>query len=510
MKIKATILTLLIPAFYCHGQKRPAVISSQFTAVEKRVDQALKKKVIPSMVIAVSKDGKIIYQEAFGYADVNKKIKATIHTPYQLASATKPFTATAIMMLAERGLINIDSPITKYVPGLVLKKANPHFSTPTVRQVLNHTSGLGTYFDMGYADERYSFDNFDKGWERYGTIFFEPGTVCEYSNLGYGVLARVIAKVSGKTYRDFVSSELLQPLHLQDTYVAIPAHLRKGSAKKYNPDGVEFPEVTNNTEGAGNIYSSVNDLIRFGMFHLGEKNDGRYILSSPLARLMQNYVDKKTLYPIDQDTFYGLGWYNKTEPDSSTTVWHEGGMPGASSMLKLFPKDHIAIAVITNSYDYPFCREIAEDLEKSIFSNRNFSPINEMAGYQYYTNDTTLMGAWKGNITVEGKPIQATLSIDKKEIVFDYADQTLKSFLTENQPLPHKTVLLYGMSNKDYFLGTTTGILPASHLRRELSHLLILKLLRRGKNLTGFATIMAAANREYYAYPFFVDLKKQE
>jgi CubicO group peptidase (beta-lactamase class C family) len=345
MKIKAVILLLFIQNFYLQAQEKQAVKALDLTLVEARINQAVNEKKIPSMVIAVARDGKIIYEKAFGYADAGNEIKATIHTPYQLASASKPFTATAIMMLYERGLINIDSPVTKYVPELTLNKADPHFSTPTVRQVLNHTSGLGTYFDIGYADENYLFDNFENGWKRYGTIFLNPGTVSEYSNLGYGLLDHVIANVSGKTYNNFMASELFKPLQLDDTYVTTPGCVTNTSAKKYNADGAELPEVINNTTGAGNIYTSVHDLVRFGIFHLKEKNEEKAILSDSLIGLMHCYKGKNALYTINKNTFYGLGWYAQPGDGNSPVVWHEGGMPGASSMLKLFPKEGIAVAI---------------------------------------------------------------------------------------------------------------------------------------------------------------------
>jgi CubicO group peptidase (beta-lactamase class C family) len=508
MKVSILFSLFFLQNFYSQAQQNPLKDTLSIKSVEANINKAIQDKKIPSIVIAIAKNGHIIYERAFGYANERKKIKAATRTPYQLASATKPFTATAIMMLHERGLINIDSPVTKYIHGLTLNKANPNFTTPTTRQILNHTSGLGTYFDIGYSDENYLFDNFEKGWKRHGTIFFNPGTVCEYSNLGYGLLDRIITNVTGKSFAGFMQTELFKPLQLNDTFVAGSKYSSNNAAMKYNADGTELPEVLNNTAGAGNIYASVHDLVSFGMFHLGQTKTIKTVLSEKFVRLMHNFKNEHTLYSINNATFYGLGWYNQTI-DDNTVIWHEGGMPGASSMLKLFPKDEVAIAIITNTYNYPFVREITDDLAKVIMPKHSAPPINEMADYKYYTSDSSFYGIWAGNIVVEGKQIPTSLTINKDEIILDYSDLTLKSFLTDNQPLPHKSVLLYGMVNRGYFLGTTTGILPVTHLRRQLSHLLILKLLKKNDSLTGFITTMAAADREYYAYPFFVDLKKK-
>jgi len=510
MKFKAIILFALIPNFYLHAQEKHRSKAPDFAIIEARVKKEISEKKLPSMVIAVAQNGEIIYEQAFGYADVGNKIEATIHTPYQLASATKPFTAAAIMMLYQKGLLNIDSPITKYIAGLTLNKADPHFSTPTIKQVLNHTSGLGTYFDIGYADENYSFDDFANGWKRYGTIFLQPGTVCEYSNLGYGLLGQVIANVTGKKYEDFMAAELFNPLKLNDTYVAAAGDVSNLSARKYDADGTELQEVINNTPGAGNVYASADDLLHFGMFHLGNGSKRSTVLNDSLLQLMHNYKNGNTLYTINKNTFYGLGWYNQVQGDGTSVLWHEGGMPGASSMLKLFPKENIVIAVITNTYNYPFCREITDAISKIVIPTHEPMPIDEMANFKNYTSDSTFMGNWDGNIVVEGKQIPASLSIDRNEIILTYLDLTMKSFLTEGQPIPHKTVLLYGMVNQNYFLGTTSGVIPATHLRKEFSHLLILKLIKTNDLLKGTINVMAAANREYYSYPFFVNLKKRQ
>jgi len=513
MKIKVTILLLFIQNLYLQAQQKVTEKSLDLTLVEARINEAINEKKIPSMVIAISRNGKVVYEKAFGYADVGKKVEATIHTPYQLASSTKPFTATAIMMLYKNGVINIDSPVTKYTPELVLNKADPHFATPTVRQVLNHTSGLGTYFDIGYADESYDFDDFEKGWKRYGTIFMQPGLLCEYSNLGYGLLDHIIASVTGRTFDSYMSSELFNPLQLNDTYVAGHGHNSGMAARKYNAGDNELPEVINNAAGAGNIYTSVNDLIHFGMFQLSEKNEskgGKLILTDSLIRLMHEYKDKTTLYTVNKNTIYALGWFRQESAGEKPVVWHEGGMPGASSMLKLFPKEDVAMAVITNTYNYIFCREITDEITKIMMPDRPVVPIDEMGNYKSYTSDSTFMGNWDGIIRVDGKEIPASLSIDGKEIILTYLDLTMKSFLTEDQPIPHKTVLLNEMVHQNYFSGTTTGILPAAHIRKEFSHLLILKLLKKDNVLSGTITAYAAATREYYAYPFFMDLKKRE
>ena len=160
------------------------VFGQGFQEIETRITSLVEERTIPSMVVGIYKDGAIVYQSAFGFSDVEQKVRATPQTSYQLASLSKPITASAIMELHQLGRLDIDGPITDFVK---VKKVDETFKDPSIRQVLNHTSGLGTFFDIYYGDEPVPPIDFDTAWDRFGTLFHEPGTINEYSNLGYGL-----------------------------------------------------------------------------------------------------------------------------------------------------------------------------------------------------------------------------------------------------------------------------------------------------------------------------------
>jgi CubicO group peptidase (beta-lactamase class C family) len=488
--------------------------AKDFAAIERKIQTAIDKKIIPSIVVAVAKDGKIVYEKAFGWADAEAKIRATVNTSYQLASVSKPMTATGLMVLHHRKKVNFDSAAEDYMQPLKFKAYEGRAADVKLRNLLNHTSGLGTYFDITYADETVRKDSFAEAFKKYGSLFYPPGTISEYSNLGYGLIDYIIARQSGKTFARFMQEEIFSPLGMTHSFVQTTKRKDVSIAKKYDADLKPLPDVLNNTYGAGNIYSSVRDLALFGMFHLKSNlKNQKQILSAEEIDLMHYYKDPNALYPYYDSAVYGLGWYHKPNDNNQKVVWHEGGMMGASSIIKLIPEKNIAVAVIINSSNRQFCNEIADEVSRIVLPEYTPAPLSEdaeVANFKSYTNDRDYFGEWTGTITIDDAEIPCSLKFQPDgTAIITYADFTYKSYFTQNNPLPHKTILLAGIVNKEFFVGMFPGNLPSKDIRREFSQILSLKLYKKGKTLSGAIVALAAASREYYAYPFYIKLEKK-
>jgi len=480
-------------------------VAQELGLIERKIDSIITQGKIPSIAIGIFKEGKTVYGKAFGYADIEKGIRSTVKTPYQLASLTKPITATAIMKMHQLGIIDLDDHISKFIP---VQKVDSTFRDPTIRQVLNHTAGLGTYFDLNYADEEIKPQTFLDAWNTYGMVFQQPGEVSEYSNLGYGLLDYIIDLKINEGYGAYLKSEIFAALEMKNTFV-IESDSPEFStvAKKYGPKREELPFIQNNMPGAGNVAASIEDLLKFGAFHLQltEKN----ILSSAHLQNMQQYREPDALFHYYEDTYYGLGWYVRDSDKGQKVVWHEGGMMGASTVLKLFPKEKMAIALLTNTYAPSLLREITDSLVTEFIPKYEPTPLNEIANYQPVAKDSSFLGIWKGTIQVEGQAIPFSLNITENDSEIQYIDFGFSSFLTGYQPIPVSSKLLMGIGYKNYFLGTGVGNLPAKGIRKEFPHFLSLKLNRKGNQLIGTVVNLAAAQREYYARPYAISLKKQ-
>lgn len=199
----------------------PLRATDQFDALRDSIRKQIVETGVPSIAVAVARDGKIIWEEGFGWADRERRVAATEHTLYSLASISKPFSATALMTLVQSSKIDLDKPINDYLGVSKLRARTGKAEDATVRRVANHSSGLPLHYQFFYADEPYHPPTMDETILRYGQLVTLPGEKYEYSNLGFGILGYVIARVSGKTYADYMREAVFQPLGLTHASVDI-------------------------------------------------------------------------------------------------------------------------------------------------------------------------------------------------------------------------------------------------------------------------------------------------
>src|SRR5579872_1053556 len=208
-----------------------------FHQAREHIQRGMVERSIPSLTIAVVQGNAVLWEEGFGWADRECRIAATPHTLYSMASISKPITATALMILKERGLLDLDHPINDYLGDSKLRAWVGNAEDATVRRVANHTSGLPMHYQFFYQDEPHQPPPVGETIRRYGNLVTVPGERFQYSNLGYGLLSEVIARLSGKSYADFLREELFLPLGMLRSSVNIGPGLERFQAQRYGSDG---------------------------------------------------------------------------------------------------------------------------------------------------------------------------------------------------------------------------------------------------------------------------------
>ncbi|HEY0156135.1 MAG TPA: serine hydrolase domain-containing protein [Thermoanaerobaculia bacterium] len=482
---RLTILSLLLTTACAH----------RFGHVDAEFGRELGNG-IPSIAVAVAKNGRIVHEAAFGFADVGAKRRATVHTPYPLASLTKPMVATGVMVLAERGVVDLDQPAHRYAGGRVAPSERY-----TLRQLLNHTAGLPTYATIRWSGKPSPPHDAAEMFRRYGFAAHPPGVVSEYSNIGYGLLGDILAEQSGRTLSDFLAQEVFRPLGLNNTAMIESGAAPPGAALKYDAEGQLLPATFNDTPGAGNVYASVHDLVRFGMFHLDDRPSR--VLSAAARELMRGYVEPGGLYPYYDSSRYGLGWYFRTTADGTRVVWHEGGMPGASSILVLLPDRGIAAAVLINANDR---NDVAQAIVNQLVARVDPSvpPLTFVPtdGFSPYDAQPAFLGRWEGELTIEGKPLRCVITFEaggKVTVLFPDRDT--------DDLLPRESALK-PLVNGDLLLGTIAGTLPGSDIVQKPGGYVLLRLVRRGERLSGTMIGYAAPDGLRHLYPFPVALER--
>ena len=224
--------------------------AQETTSESNRVDRLFAewdKPTSPGCAVAVMKDGRIVHERGYGMADLDHDVKISPTTVFHVASMSKQFTAAAILMLAEDGKISLDDPVRKYVPEL------PDLGPITLRQLLHHTSGLRDQWELlGLAGWRYSLDLITDAdilavLSRQKALNFPPGSKHLYSNSGYTLLAQVVKRVSGQSFRAYTSTRLFSPLGMSQTFFRDDhAEIVKQAAYGYAPskDGFKL-SITN-------------------------------------------------------------------------------------------------------------------------------------------------------------------------------------------------------------------------------------------------------------------------
>jgi CubicO group peptidase (beta-lactamase class C family) len=373
--------------------------ADRFAPVRAAIRHVMDSTAVPAIAVAVAKDGRIIWEEGFGWADRERRSPATEHTMFSLASISKPITATGLMRLVEHGQVELNAPANRYLGLGKLTGLAGDAEQATVRRVLSHTAGLPLHYRFYYADLDYREPTMDETIARYGIVVYPPGEAYEYSNLGYGIIDHVIERVSGLSYPDYMRTRVFAPLGLTRMSVHIGPGLEPYVAQRYDSALRPIPYYDFDHDGGSAVYASAHDLVRFGMFHMKERlTDQQRILADSTLDLMQ-----RSHTPPSSGVRYGLGWSNLDE-FGWTRVSHTGGMPGVATILALYPSERTAVVVLTNKAATPYER-ILQEVLSVIFPSRYADSLRARRAQPRrptsapdFTPPPELAGEWTGTL----------------------------------------------------------------------------------------------------------------
>ena len=311
------------------------------------IDQIVRQEIDlqgPGVAIAVVKDGKLVHNEGYGIANLEWHCPIRPDTVFCLASITKQFTATAIMLLEREGKLRLDDPITTYLPDYPT-----HDRTITITHLLNHTSGIKSYTSLDNFMLDISKKDLSPGdllvYFKDLPLVFEPGTHFLYNNSGYHLLGLIIEKIAGKSYEQFIQQHIFQPLGMHHSYymrneAIIP---RRASGYTKTPEGYRQSEYLNMLipYAAGSLGSTVEDLIRW---------DAALREERLLDAATQEQMYTPLLLTDGRTEEYGFG-FRVTSYEGHRLVGHGGGIPGFHTFMARFLDDNMMIVVLANMPD---------------------------------------------------------------------------------------------------------------------------------------------------------------
>jgi CubicO group peptidase (beta-lactamase class C family) len=380
-----------------------------FSYTHKLIRERMAVEAIPSLSIAVARRGEILWEEGFGWADREYRVPATEHTPYYLASVSKSITATAIMLLHERRMLSLDSPVNAYLG--TAQVSSPHWNSAevTVRQIAMHTSGLTTFARTCYDAQPDFRISADETIQRYGIAFWEPGDRFDYSNLNYGILGEVVSHVSKKPFADFLRTEIFLPLGMNQTSLGIPPSLEKEAAVRYSSDYGRRDGAVSATPGASLIYSSVHDLALFAMLHLKslQPNQKAILPNASLDAMQEQTVE------VGDGSQYGMGWWVNKNYNGFRAVLAQGGTDDASAWMQLVPSEGIAVIVLVNTGSGLPSEVIEETLATMLpaFREKRTNTSQSDLSPKKNAPAPAFVGQWMGTIRTYCKNIPLILQI---------------------------------------------------------------------------------------------------
>ena len=314
-------------------------------AADKLVDgvySKLNKKSNPGIAVLVAKNGKIIYDKGYGYADLEHKVKISPQTKFRIGSITKQFIASGILKLQEDGKLSVNDKLSKYFPDF------PRAGEVSIHQLLTHTSGIHSFTNKEtfFADvvkpvtnekllDYFKNDEYD----------FNPGERYQYNNSGYFLLGLIIEKVTGGSYGDYLKKTFFDPIGMSNTGVYSTRIKITNEALGYEKVNDTYKRALNwNMDwagGAGSLYSTTEDLYKWNEAVFNNK-----VLKpeSMKAAFTPVVLNNGSMPPGIQ---YGYGW-GLNEYRGVSSIGHSGGLHGFISQLMRVPKDSLTVVLLTN------------------------------------------------------------------------------------------------------------------------------------------------------------------
>ena len=328
------VVTLLASSFFAHAQDYFAPVDS--------IVKTYEGKDVPGFSVRILKDGKTVYNNHAGYANLEKHIKITDETVFNLGSTSKQFTAACVVLLQQQGKLNLNDNLRKYIPEF------PAYAEKiTLLHLLTHTSGLKDYPILATIKGEES-DDYTNNQIKEMMILqepdFAPGEKWSYCNTGYWCLAQIVEKVSGKSIGEFARKNIFKPLGMKSTaYVTKPKNNVDHKAIGYEMENGVYKATDPDQKavGGGGIYSTLGDLQKW----LTEMQTHRVFGDAFWKSMTQDDAYK------NENLTYSKGLFISPY-GSKTMIQHGGDVKGYHPFLAYFPDDKVGAVILTNDDNF--------------------------------------------------------------------------------------------------------------------------------------------------------------
>ncbi|MCJ1804122.1 serine hydrolase domain-containing protein [Staphylococcus warneri] len=368
MVIAILIAVIITKHFWAYNKNETLLTQSSQNYIDTIVKSDMKSGDIPGASILIIKDNKVFLNKGYGYANVEKKIKAKPTTRYEIASNTKAFTGYAILELAKNGKLSLNDHISKYIPGFYMKYDDKKQDI-TIKQLLGQKSVIPadiTSEDQTevYGDSIKNLVQSIKGKE----LNHKPGDTFEYSNMNYDILGLIIQNVSKESYNTYIKDHILEPLDMEHTTFKKTNSKNKHEAVGYEQSGGAIkksaPSFNIGDTPSAFLMSNTRDLEHWVKMQLAPSSKTKDIVKASQKTINESQGE-------DGANGYAAGWFTNAHADY---IYHTGTLDNYSSVILLNPKKSYGIVVLANMNSNKVT-QLADHLNAQVMNHKHYTTI---------------------------------------------------------------------------------------------------------------------------------------
>lgn len=479
-------LLILLCAYTASGQPPKHV---QLDSIRNLLQQRVDKGEAASVAVAVAQNGRILWKEAFGWADRENRVRATAKTVYPLASLSKSMTATAVWLLAEQGKIRLDAPVNRYLTSVPLTYYQGHPDSLKIRHLLNMAGGIPHQLRYHYDAGGRPLPSVKDQIRQFGFVAYPPGRQHIYSNFSYAVADQLIADASGMSYSEYLQNQLFKPLKMTQSSTERPLSFAKG----YFADGTPVAANRFLPRGGAGLYASLDDVLAFGLMHLN-RNETGLLRASTLARM---HSESEPVNP-----YYANGWGRLPMNDGRVMLLANGAIAGAATTLILLPGENIAIACLTNStlgndftdgIGFSIAFALVSGLQQSF--EKLIGEVGPLFTDRPFASTPDWLGQWAGQMKSGTQTIPVRITFGPDNSVHVVVGQQRE--IVAAPAVWERTLLKI----------RCPATLPVSGLP-DGPHEAELELVREGNRLFGCIRAISTGPRPGFSLPYPIELRK--
>lgn len=358
MKKALMILFLAVLALASPAQKGLVIDPVRINSLVRELKDSFN---IPGIAVGIAIGNKVKYESSFGYTDLESKTELTGSSVWQLCSISKQFAAVACFKLAEEKKLSLTDRITEYIPGLPAS-----YNDIMVCNLLSHTSGI-----KDYINEKSMYGTTWEGIRENvftDTLNFRPGDKWSYSNTGFRMAAKIVEKISGMDYNQYIERNFFRKMKMESTQRLNGGNQRPGVKgyeyrdNRYFPPEMDFSKFQG--QGDGEITSTLSDLLKWNISLVHGKIIGKEMISGMWSCTKLNNGNPAEIFP-GSGMNYGMGWFIK-ESDGRKIVWTPGSGFGFSTTSQYMPCYDLTVIVLCNKDQFLMADEIGFSIIRSI------------------------------------------------------------------------------------------------------------------------------------------------